>query len=53
VESALKPRVTRFELFTGAGSDGNLRLYRTSGYAAFEHRPSSAGPGLTYLEKWV
>jgi ribosomal protein S18 acetylase RimI-like enzyme len=53
VETALKPRVTRFELFTGAGSDANLRLYRTNGYTEIGHRPMSKGPGLTYLEKSV
>jgi ribosomal protein S18 acetylase RimI-like enzyme len=53
VEAALAPRVTRFELFTGAHSDGNLHLYRTAGYVDLGHRPTPEGPGLTYLEKRV
>lgn len=46
-------RVRRFELFTGAHSVANLRLYQRHGYAVFDHRPAGAGPGLTYLEKLV
>ncbi|HEX8627907.1 MAG TPA: GNAT family N-acetyltransferase [Catenuloplanes sp.] len=46
-------RVRRFELFTGAHSVANLRLYQRHGYAVFDHRPAGAGPGLTYLEKRV
>jgi ribosomal protein S18 acetylase RimI-like enzyme len=53
LEARLKPQVTRFELFTGAASDGNLRLYRASGYTDMGHRPLTTGPGLTYLEKWA
>jgi ribosomal protein S18 acetylase RimI-like enzyme len=53
VEAALAPRVTRFELFTGAHSDGNLHLYRTAGYVDLGHRSTPEGPGLTYLEKSV
>jgi ribosomal protein S18 acetylase RimI-like enzyme len=53
VEAALAGRVTRFELFTGAHSDGNLHLYRSAGYTELGHRPTTSGPGLTYLEKMV
>ncbi|MEH1013011.1 GNAT family N-acetyltransferase [Micromonospora sp. CPCC 206060] len=42
---------TRFELFTGTHSEANLRLYRRHGFVAYDHRPSGAGPGLTWLEK--
>lgn len=41
----------RFELFTGAHSEANLRLYRRHGYTVFDHRPTGTGPGLTYLRK--
>lgn len=51
VEARLAGRVTRLELFTGARSEANLRLYRRHGYAVFDHRPAGSGPGLTYLEK--
>jgi ribosomal protein S18 acetylase RimI-like enzyme len=53
VEAALAGRVTRFELFTGAASDDNLRLYRAAGYTDLGVRSAGAGPGLAYLEKWV
>jgi ribosomal protein S18 acetylase RimI-like enzyme len=53
VEAALAGRVTRFELFTGALSDGNLRLYRAAGYTDLGVRPDDVGPGLAYLEKRV
>ena len=53
VEAALAPRVTRFELFTGAASDANLHLYRSCGYTDRGHRATLHGPGLTYLEKPV
>jgi ribosomal protein S18 acetylase RimI-like enzyme len=51
IERALAGRVSRLELFTGAGSEANLRLYRRAGYADIGHRPLESGPGLTYLEK--
>ncbi len=53
VEAAVAGRVTRLELFTGAVSDGNLRLYRAAGYTHLGVRPDNGGPGLAYLEKWV
>jgi ribosomal protein S18 acetylase RimI-like enzyme len=51
VEAACPARVRRFELFTGAHSEANLRLYRRQGYVEFAHRVIDAGPGLVYLEK--
>jgi ribosomal protein S18 acetylase RimI-like enzyme len=51
VEAALAPRVTRFELFTGAHSEANLALYRSAGYADLSVRALPNGPGLIYLEK--
>lgn len=53
VERALAPRVTRFELFTGAASAANLRLYRAAGYTDIGTRMVDEGPGLAYLEKTV
>ena len=41
----------RFELFTGATSEANLRLYRRLGYVDLEWRPAEAAAGLTVLEK--
>lgn len=37
----------RFQLFTGHRSEGNLRLYRSKGYASVASE--SAGPGLTLV----
>ncbi len=51
VETELAGRVDRFELFTGAHSHENLRLYARCGYVVLGHRPAGAGPGLTVLEK--
>lgn len=51
VEAALAGRVGRFELFTGATSEDNLRLYRALGYAEIGWGPGAAGPGVTFLEK--
>ena len=51
MERALAGRVSRLELFTGATSEANLRLYRSAGYTDIGHRPLDSGPGLAYLEK--
>jgi ribosomal protein S18 acetylase RimI-like enzyme len=51
VEQELAGRVGRFEIFTGATSEGNLRLYRSLGYTDLGWRPAPAAPGLAYLEK--
>src|SRR4051794_5956764 len=53
MEHELAGRVRRLELFTGATSRENIRLYERHGYVVFAHRPSGAGPGLTFLEKNV
>jgi ribosomal protein S18 acetylase RimI-like enzyme len=53
VEQALAGRVDRFELFTGATSEHNLRLYRRLGYVDLGRGPAAAAAGLTYLEKRV
>lgn len=45
--------LVRFELFTGAHSEANLRLYRRHGYTVVEHRPAPPGPGLVFLRKPV
>jgi ribosomal protein S18 acetylase RimI-like enzyme len=52
-EQALAPRVTRFELFTGATSEENLRFYRAAGYTDIGVRLIDDGPGLAYLQKTV
>ena len=51
VEAALAGQVTRYELFTGATSENNLRMYRRLGYHDIGWRPAAAAPGLAYLEK--
>jgi ribosomal protein S18 acetylase RimI-like enzyme len=51
VERAFAGRVTRYELFTGATSEANLKLYRSAGYTDIGHRAIDSGPGLAYLEK--
>jgi len=53
VEEALAGRVDRFELFTGATSEANLRLYRSLGYVESGWGPGAAPVGITYLEKRV
>ena len=53
VEEALAGRVDRFELFTGATSEANLRLYRRLGYVESGWGPGAAPVGITYLEKRV
>ncbi|GAA3908720.1 hypothetical protein [Actinoplanes auranticolor] len=53
VEEALAGRVDRFELFTGATSEANLRLYRGLGYVESGWGPGAAPVGITYLQKRV
>jgi GNAT superfamily N-acetyltransferase len=43
------PGARRFELFTGARSEGNLRLYTALGYRIFRTEPGT--PELVFLEK--
>ena len=50
------PHAARYALFTGAQSEGNLRLYRRLGYRQVETRQvetRQVSPGLTlvFLEK--
>jgi ribosomal protein S18 acetylase RimI-like enzyme len=53
IEAALADRVRRYELFTGATSENNLRMYRRLGYHDIGWRPAAAAPGIAYLEKPV
>lgn len=53
IEAALADQVTRYELFTGATSENNLRMYRRLGYHDIGWQPAPAAPGLAYLEKRV
>ena len=53
VEQRLAGRVDRFELFTGATSEANLRLYRGLGYVEAGWGPGAAPAGIRYLEKRV
>ena len=53
IEESLAGRVDRFELFTGATSEVNLRLYRALGYVETGWGPGAAPVGITYLEKRV
>jgi GNAT superfamily N-acetyltransferase len=43
------PHARRFELFTGARSEGNLRLYASLGYRTFRTEPGT--PELVFMEK--
>ncbi|MDM2734179.1 GNAT family N-acetyltransferase [Citrobacter sp. Ct235] len=45
------PDITRFELFTGHKSVGNLRLYCRHGYQEYRRDPIHAGLTMIYLEK--
>jgi ribosomal protein S18 acetylase RimI-like enzyme len=53
IEAALAEQVTRYELFTGATSENNLRMYRRLGYQDIGWRPAAAAPGIAYMEKRV
>lgn len=53
MEREFAGRARRFEVFTGAASHANLRLYRSIGYTDLGHRDIDSGPGLAYLEKRV
>ena len=50
-EAAAPPHVTAYELFTGADSGDNLRLYERLGYRRVRYEPLPQGPGLVYLHK--
>jgi ribosomal protein S18 acetylase RimI-like enzyme len=43
--------VSKFELFTGSRSEGNIRLYQRHGYAIVRTQPLSQTLSLTFLEK--
>lgn len=45
------PGAARYALFTGAKSEGNLRLYRRRGYRQVNTRQVSPGLTLVFLEK--
>jgi len=45
------PNVTRFEIFTGARSERNIRLYTKAGYRIF--RTKTGTPDLVFMEKVV
>ncbi|MDB2180426.1 GNAT family N-acetyltransferase [Citrobacter farmeri] len=45
------PDITRFELFTGHKSAGNLRLYRRHGYQEYSRDPIHTDLTMIYLEK--
>jgi GNAT superfamily N-acetyltransferase len=43
--------VTRYELFTGGRSDGNVRLYRRLGYVEFKRERLNESVSLVFMEK--
>jgi ribosomal protein S18 acetylase RimI-like enzyme len=45
------PAVERFELFTGARSEGNIRLYQRAGYCPVKTVEIEPGVALVFLEK--
>jgi len=45
------PQAGRFALFTGARSQGNLRLYQRQGYLPVDGRLMKPGLALVFLEK--
>ncbi|RKN49109.1 GNAT family N-acetyltransferase [Micromonospora endolithica] len=51
IEAMHAARADRFALFTGAGSDQNLRLYQRHGYRLVGHRDDPNGVRLALLEK--
>jgi GNAT superfamily N-acetyltransferase len=50
-ESSTGPDVATYELFTGADSDDNVRLYERLGYRRVRQERLPAGPGLVFLHK--
>lgn len=50
-EVAAGPHVAGYELFTGADSHDNVRLYERFGYRPVRHERLPQGPGLVYLHK--
>ena len=53
VEAAHVGRVARFALFTGHRSEGNLRLYRSTGYVETHTVELDASVSLVHLVKGV
>jgi len=47
------PQATRYELFTGHLSEGNIRLYQRLGYTIFQVEPITLNLSMVYLEKCV
>lgn len=45
------PRASRFELFTGSRSEGNIRLYRRHGYAVTRTTALSPKVDIVFLQK--
>ena len=45
------PGVSRYELFTGSRSEGNIRLYQRLGYRVFRTQTLSPQVELVYMEK--
>lgn len=45
------PQAERYALFTGARSEGNLRLYQRLGYQPVKEQPVSPTLALVFLEK--
>ena len=50
-EDSAGPAVQGYELFTGADSDDNIRLYERLGYRRVRHESLPQGPGLVHLHK--
>lgn len=50
IEAAF-PAATRFELFTGSRSEGNIRLYQRLGYRIFSRKQLSSQVELVLMEK--
>ena len=48
---ARSPGVTKYELFTGSKSEGNIRLYQRHGYTITSVRQLSPTLAITYLER--
>ncbi len=51
IEEAAPPDVTTYELFTGAQSVDNIRMYKKAGYRIFAWKPGDEIPGAVRLTK--
>lgn len=53
LEESFASECSRFEIFTGRRSEGNIRLYSRLGYQSFKEQDISPGLRLVFMEKKI